>query len=450
MAAHHNKQDDGNNLGLVFIPLVLFGALWLLWSRERAPIIYLLYGPDYLEYSLLKTLHLLGDINGQKMLRYVHACLTHRLDPSTVTLDEIRAVQTDVGYRMRFFILVPMALLVFQVLTKMKGDGLTRKFTLSGRSRMRVWHLFGVRLPSPLAVFPKFLEKLNIGSLRMGDASLRALGMQKESRWMPDGMSFMHYQSQHWTVTRVGSEFDPDKPEIEMSQSLTPTEWMRDNGVGFLEDGSVDEEKAEEAFARQLGQPWTGFADAPIYVQALMVIALQTLRKGSHDKSVGKIRGEFTLIFKDGLTPAAGKAAGALIKSITSKDKGMVRLIDDRTNMHAYLNVAVLSFIGWCGAFPEADWGGGEGSINCPAMWLWLKRIDRTLFYVLQEHGRKSFYVEGAGAVSHYYTESMLQSPQMTPEVSSAIDGLSEYMTHHGITDLDKFFKGRVRRRLMV
>lgn len=443
MAAPSNKQDNGDNLGIVIIPLVLALGVWVLWKTERAPVIYALYAPDFVQYLFLKTIHLLGP-HGHEMLTYTRACLDGRIDPKTVSFAELTATQADIGHRMRFFYFIPLAFMTFRIATSMKGENLMRRFTLSGQTKQRYWTIFGIRLPSGVGKLIGGIEGLlNIGSFRIGSKLVGLLGFKSDKGWVKDGMSFMHYQAIHWTVASTGANFSPEAKNDNMLPSKTPPEWMRDNGVGLNPDGTLNEDGAEEAFARQLGKPWTGFHDAPHYAQAILLMAHRTLKEGSHADGIIRLRGEFAMAYN----AKNIKKVKEIIKREVEADKDRPKLINRICSSHAYLNTAVLAFMAWCGPFGE--WDGGEGSINCPAMWLWLKDVDRTMWYVLQQHGRRMFFIEGAGAVSHYYVEHLLQSPENEPHMDGALDGLEAYLNHHSITSLETFFAGKQKRRTM-
>lgn len=67
---------------------------------------------------------------------------------------------------------------------------------------------------------------------------------------------------------------------------------------------------------------------------------------------------------------------------------------------------------------------------------LWLKPIDRTLFYVLDSLGRNGAWSEGGGAVAHYREELFNERRLKDPQVNLAVDALVKELTDHGwITD---------------
>jgi intracellular multiplication protein IcmP len=89
-------------------------------------------------------------------------------------------------------------------------------------------------------------------------------------------------------------------------------------------------------------------------------------------------------------------------------------------NLHAYRTTAVLDILRW------ARWMGG---VLAPAYFLWLRGHDRTLWYALNNLGRRSFHSEGAGAIAHYMAEQNAKKPLPIPRIDTAIVTLNQYMS---------------------
>lgn len=58
------------------------------------------------------------------------------------------------------------------------------------------------------------------------------------------------------------------------------------------------------------------------------------------------------------------------------------------------------------------------------AEFLWLKPLDRRLWYVLNSIGRQTVVVEVAGPFAHWLAEKKLKRPLRTPVVSEAVHAL--------------------------
>lgn len=58
------------------------------------------------------------------------------------------------------------------------------------------------------------------------------------------------------------------------------------------------------------------------------------------------------------------------------------------------------------------------------AEFTWLKHVDRTLWYALNNLGRRTFHVEGLGPITHYRAEKLADSPIPEPDVTEAAEAM--------------------------
>lgn len=89
---------------------------------------------------------------------------------------------------------------------------------------------------------------------------------------------------------------------------------------------------------------------------------------------------------------------------------------------HAYfytIMASCLSIESGCritGVFPSSDF-------------LWLKKENRTLWYMLNGVGRGVSWIESAGPWSHYLSEKISEKPLLNPSIQGALDGSIAYLT---------------------
>lgn len=67
-----------------------------------------------------------------------------------------------------------------------------------------------------------------------------------------------------------------------------------------------------------------------------------------------------------------------------------------------------------------------DDGVLAAAEFLWLKTIDRPLWYMLNSVGRRTAFPEVAGPFGHWMVEKRLRRPLQTPMVEEAINGLEE------------------------
>jgi len=67
-----------------------------------------------------------------------------------------------------------------------------------------------------------------------------------------------------------------------------------------------------------------------------------------------------------------------------------------------------------------------DDGVLAAAEFLWLKTLDRPLWYMLNSVGRRTAFPEVAGPFGHWMVEKRLRRPLQTPMVEEAINGLEE------------------------
>lgn len=100
-----------------------------------------------------------------------------------------------------------------------------------------------------------------------------------------------------------------------------------------------------------------------------------------------------------------------------AKDERVRQLFDRHAYQYTFL----------CGLFDVAKAGG----IVHPARFQWVKLIDRRLWYILNNLGRKSVFIEGVSVISHYEHERLCNRPLVKPVIEAVLDE----WTYHVETD---------------
>lgn len=92
-------------------------------------------------------------------------------------------------------------------------------------------------------------------------------------------------------------------------------------------------------------------------------------------------------------------------------DKGE-KLIQDTLLTHAYVKTVMLGLI-------QRSWTYG---VLASAELLWVKKVDRDLWYVVTQQGRTSAFIEVSGAWSHYLAEDSYGFRTIIPQVGEGIN----------------------------
>jgi len=199
------------------------------------------------------------------------------------------------------------------------------------------------------------------------------------------------------------------------AEALSPEEFVSFHRIP-VQDKTIDNETAAKVFMRQLGPRWQGWTKLPWHFQALgAVFALKGARKRD---AADELLGEIAMSWD----PKAG-----LQLSMPLKAKIRALLKDPKVGGEAAKIMAGHAFI-VPGMFRLLLWARERGGVLASATFVWLRAVDRNLWYPLNNTGRRTFSVEAAGAVAHYYAEKFLRRPLIIPKVQGAVNALMEYI----------------------
>jgi len=375
--AKSGGNDDGHSQTewLYFIIFVLlFVAGWAVWTFARKAVVLPAFASNLLMIEAYNLVIGLKE-GGLRYRDYIYAAFDGRLNVARdVTWEDFSTVRTTVGTQVRWVISGIIAALAVVIVFRMKGDGFKRVFSLAGG---------------------KFGPSLAIEAARQ------------------------------WKTATAGAYFDPDGLDKNILPARTPMEWMREHDIKF-EDGMLDRDAAEKAFAEQLGKPWHGVKRADLPVQTFMVLAMM---HATRSKIAMSSREAVSIAW------AAGSNGTAKMKEIVEealKDEKLVSRIDKVAAKHAFAHTAVVAILDVArkkgGVFPAADF-------------VWVRKVDRNLWYAINNVGRRRFHTEGAGVISHFFAERVVGSPLPEPNVDEAINGIEDYMAEQGIDSIDLFYK---------
>lgn len=133
--------------------------------------------------------------------------------------------------------------------------------------------------------------------------------------------------------------------------------------------------------------------------------------------------------FEDPYDPALDTLKGiALEDDLLNKGRDMVK---DVLLRHAYVKTVIwgLYFRSWC------------YGVLSPSEMLWVKYIDRDLWFVISQSGRLSSFTEVSGAWAHYLTEDTYGFRMIMPCVDEGIRGVDHWLwkTHDNYSPLEQW-----------
>ena len=212
----------------------------------------------------------------------------------------------------------------------------------------------------------------------------------------------------------------PEKLPL-FAEALSPDEWVAHNDIPVT-DGVIDRDYSRLAFAKQLGGRWKGINALPLHSKALFVAFSMKANgmRGESDEFLGELAKCWDPSKGLVLTPA-------LRREIKSKmiDPKFGRITEKLAALHSFVTPALLHCL---------QVAREQGGVLAPAQFVWLRGVDRHLWYALNNLGRGATHIEGSGAIAHYRAEKNAGKPIPNPQVDPAIDGLTEYLKLNFIT----------------
>lgn len=206
----------------------------------------------------------------------------------------------------------------------------------------------------------------------------------------------------------------PDKLPL-FAEPLSPEEWLSFHRIPVV-NGVPDREAVRRAFCAQLGPRWNGFADLPPYIQGLCAaFAMKGVQKREEsDEFLGRLSQCWSAQNGYQLSPELMKEIRSILKDPAVGGKAA-----EIAAKHAYRTTALLGMLKWARFM---------GGVLAAAQFLWLRGVDRELWYSLNNQGRRTFHTEGAGAIAHYMAEEQAQKALPIPRMDTAIVTLNIYM----------------------
>lgn len=202
------------------------------------------------------------------------------------------------------------------------------------------------------------------------------------------------------------------------AMALTPMEFARKYQLLKKEDALLDQSlpglemtagirrgDSKRVFTLQLGPYWDGFERCAPQVQAMAAVFMARMNRD---------RDGAQLILKSlDESFARGKIDFSVARPILKKHQNS-ELVQEILPKHAYVLTVMASLLQAArndGVVPSSEF-------------LWLKVVDRRLWYMLNCVGRQTPYVEVAGPFAHWRAETVMGRRSLVPMIEEAIKAL--------------------------
>jgi intracellular multiplication protein IcmP len=202
------------------------------------------------------------------------------------------------------------------------------------------------------------------------------------------------------------------------AMALSPMEFARKNKLLKKNDSILDSKvpglemtaavrrgDAKRVFTLQLGAYWEGFDRAPSHVRALSAVFMARIYR---DRDAAN-----NILKELNQSVSEGKPNYSIAFSTLKRYQNNTE-VQEIIHNHAYLLTIMASLLLKArddGVAPSSDF-------------LWLKPVDRKLWYLLNCVGRQTPYAEVSGPFAHWKAEIALRRKSLVPMIDEAIKAL--------------------------
>jgi intracellular multiplication protein IcmP len=188
-----------------------------------------------------------------------------------------------------------------------------------------------------------------------------------------------------------------------LKRDTTEREVMRrDRGYAYA---TLYRGEAKRLFVMQLGPYWMGPDALPPHTKALFAIFAAKINRDRD--SVKK------MLIQLSKSVAMGKLDTSGVNALLAKHRDN-KIVTEICTRHAYVLTVMASML----ATARHD------GVLSTAEFLWLKPLDRRLWYMLNSVGRETSFTEVAGPFAHWLVEKVLNRRVLVPMVTEAVNAL--------------------------
>lgn len=226
--------------------------------------------------------------------------------------------------------------------------------------------------------------------------------------------SLKELEAENWPQIHPVLSLDLVKEDLEKgpwAMAKTPLDYCKEQQIVKTQekDGktvwAIEKGPATRLFTMQLGPLWKDLFNLPIHVKALIVIFIA---RAHRERDVAK-----RFLSQIATSAASGKLdfTGVNEQLIHYQNSKVLRWLRPR---HAYVRTMMAGLLEIARA----------NGVLATAEFLWLKPVDRKLWYVLNSVGRQTSVIEVSGVFAHWQAEKALGRAMTTPMVKEAVKAL--------------------------
>mgnify|MGYP003385424034 CR=1 FL=1 len=334
------------------------------------------------------------------------------INPFKPTIENLKLVWTLLGHIVRLPIFIYAIILSWKMFVMTRPLRMKRSFNIFSLARLNMANSPHIRHAIQKEIHK---EPYNIGPHRQEEGCIRFAIIHDAIKYVDeDGVENLvkldnkHSIDSKRNIFYVQDSFDEDE------------------GLPLIHRRCIlDIPKLRISFKEQITNNgvWHGFDGLPRHAKALAAVFLYFIKGGKKNnvKAINLLR-RYNLSYKEKTKKKPWDIDDTNIESII-REMENTNVVKNVTKNH-YYNITAL-----VGLYHKAT---ARRTKVPPALFYWIKEVDRGLWYALHQNLSPASWCEGAGVRSIEHVENKLQTPCSFPYVDSAVKGIVNYLDDEG------------------
>jgi len=362
--AQQQSQQGGttdSGMGPIWVMVLLFITAYIIWTLGHDHIVGFIFFLNILQAKIV--VFFLGPSTLGKDIYWMQ-----HVDPASVEWNELVLATMRVGSYMRY----PLGLILIVLAVVLYNSDVTRKFHRAH--------------------------------------NMKSLRLQEQKNWpciMPivkEDLAKTDISTGPWAMALSPLEFSRKYNLLKKEDPLLDGAPGAPRS-GVIETAGIRRVDAKRIFTLQLGAAWEGIERCPPYTQALAAVFMARMNRDRQGASM----------ILDALDKSSviGKPDYSIAIPVLKKHQH-VEIVQEIFSKHAYVLTVMATLLKASrqdGVVPSAEF-------------LWLKPVDRRLWYMLNCVGRQTPYAEVSGPFAHWRAEQEMKRRSLVPMIDEAIRAL--------------------------
>jgi hypothetical protein len=334
------------------------------------------------------------------------------INPFKPKLDDLQLVWTLIGHLVRVPIFLYAIFLAYKMYRMSRPLRMKRTFDIFSLAKLNM-----ANSPHIRHAIQKEIHKqpYNEGPHRQEEGCIRFAIIHETIKYIDaDGVEYLVKFANKHSIDNKKSIF------------YVQDSYDEDEGLPLIHrQCSLDIKSLRIPFRNQITQVgvWKGFDEMPKQARAMAAVILYFIKGGKSNKKKGlDLIRKFNLSYKAETKRKAWNIDDSDIDGII-REMEESNAVKNITSRH-YYNVTVL-----VGLYHKAT---ARRTKLPPALFYWIKEVDRGLWYALHQNLSPAAWCEAAGVRSIEHVEIALKTPCSFPYVDAAVKGIVSYLDDEG------------------